>query len=178
MLFMMNTYFSSLIASCPGFIGPGEWHLDNLSALTVLFGKNGSGKSVLLRAVRDARQDVAHYVVPERTGDLGFDAGMLQQQISSKQRRDVSGRNFLSDYRRQIIARIQAYFLTRGAVRVRELMPVPPDELEVLLVQLIPDFAIELQGSNPPYRLRRASSEDEVGNVDQLSSGEAQVLTL
>lgn len=42
---------------------------------------------------------------------------------------------------------------------------------------LLPDFAIELKPANPPYRLLRATG-GEVGNVDQLSSGEAQLLTL
>lgn len=57
-------------------------------------------------------------------------------------------------------------------------MPAPADDLQILLAQLIPDFAIELRGANPPYRLTRSIDNTEIGSVDQLSSGESQLLTI
>jgi len=50
------------------FMGNGHWKLKNLSPITVLFGKNGSGKSVLLRQIRDKAPEENHYCVPERGG--------------------------------------------------------------------------------------------------------------
>ncbi len=173
----MQLYTSSLSVPCPPFIGDGSWVITDISEITVLFGKNGSGKSLFLRKLRDQNIDGYHYVVPERTGELGFQPSFLETQTSSEQRRQSTSKNFLSDYRRQIIARIQAYFFKRGSSRTTE-MHVPPGELEELLSILIPDFSIVLKGSNPPYDLTRVSSNTSVSNIDELSSGEAQMLTI
>ena len=43
----------------------------------------------------------------------------------------------------------------------------------------MPDFAVQISGTrNPPYRLLRTAEELEIVNIDQLSSGEAQLLTI
>jgi len=48
-----------------------------------------------------------------------------------------------------------------------------------LISQLLPDFVIELDGlSSPPYRLKRSSGDSSITSIDQLSSGEAQLLTI
>jgi len=151
--------------------------LTNLTPFTVLFGKNGSGKSLLLRAWRDQDVARAHYVVPERTGNLGFNPTYLQTQIDAQQRREQSSRNYLNEYRQHVVARVQAYFVARGASRDEE-RPGDPAELERLLSSLLPDFRLELVGANPPYRLERTHNQQVVADVDQLSSGEAQTLTL
>jgi len=158
-------------------LGGGAWQLVALRPVTILFGKNGSGKSLLLRAWRDSQVATSHYVVPERTGSLGFNPNYMQQQIDAKQRRDQSATNYISEYRQHVIARIQAYFTARGASR-SETLPGNPADLERIIATLLPDFSVELLGANPPYKLRRAASEQEVGGVEQLSSGEAAVLTL
>ena len=174
----MIPHFEQLTIPKPRFIGAGNWHLENLSAVTVLFGKNGCGKSVLLRAIRDTQVENAHYVVPERSGELVVDSGFIQYQLNSQKRREYSMGNFASEYRRLILARIQAYYLVRGSSRALE-MPVPPSEVEGLLNQLLPDFAIELKGdNNPPYQLTRVSDGSPIQKVEQLSSGEAQLLCL
>jgi hypothetical protein len=51
-------------------------------------------------------------------------------------------------------------------------------DLEQLLTMLLPDFTLELIGGNPPYNLTRSGDQRRVQNVDELSTGEAQVLTL
>ena len=53
-------------------LGGGEWHISKLTEVTVLFGRNGSGKSVMLRAWRDQSHENIHYVTPERTGEMDF----------------------------------------------------------------------------------------------------------
>lgn len=173
----MKTYFTNAKVPRPPYLGGGEWQLRNLQPITVLFGKNSSGKSLLLRAWRDASPETAHYVVPERTGTLAFEPSYLQQQIHAGGRRDVSARNFLNEYRQQVIARVQAYFVARGATRSGQL-PGDPEELERLISALLPDFSLKLVGANPPYKLLRTEGNQAVGDVDQLSSGEAQVITV
>jgi predicted ATPase len=173
----LKIYFPSIDIPRPVTLGGSQWQLKNLQPITVLFGKNSSGKSLLLRAWRDLQVGTSHYVVPERTGNLGFNPNYLQQQIDPKHRRDQSSRNFDNEYRQQVIARVQAYFGARGASRSDKL-PGNVDEVESYLSALLPDFSIELLFDNPPYKLRRAENQQEVGDVDQLSSGEAQLLTI
>jgi hypothetical protein len=99
-------------------LGRGPWMLSSLTTITALFGKNGSGKSLLLRAWRDSAPNISHYVVPERTGELGYS-------------------------------------------------------------RLLPDFIVEISGTqNPPYRFMRASDNSSIGGIEQLSSGEAQLILL
>lgn len=172
----MNVYQESQIISRPKWLGGGNWNLSRLTPVTVLFGKNGSGKSLLLRQWRDHDSRSCHYVVPERTGDLTFEPGLLQQQMDPEQRKQHSNRNYTFNYRQQIIARIQAYFLARGSVRVGEI-PGNPSELEKLLSKLLPDFSVTLHGANPPYVLLRADGS-AVPSIDHLSSGEAQLFTI
>lgn len=174
----MKIYFTDISIPRPPHLQGGNWHLANLRPITILFGKNSSGKSLLLRAWRDQNVESTHYVIPERTGELGFEPSYLQQQLDPRQRREVSNRNFLNVYRQQVIARIQAYFIARGDTRSGEL-PGDPDELEKFISTLLPDFAFAITGrTNPPYKLTRAENNQTVDSIDQLSSGEAQLLTV
>jgi hypothetical protein len=51
----------------PKFLGGGSWSLKGLRGINVLFGRNGSGKSLLLRKLRDLDPSSSHYIVPERS---------------------------------------------------------------------------------------------------------------
>jgi predicted ATPase len=172
-----SVYFDRVSVPRLPALGGGNWEMGNLLPITVLFGKNGSGKSLLLRGWRDLQVAASHYVVPERTGELSFEPGFMQQEIDPDQRRSLSTRNFLDRYRQRIISRIQAYFVARGSTREKQL-PGNLADLEQLLTMLLPDFTLELIGGNPPYVLTRSDSQRQVQNVDELSTGEAQLLTL
>lgn len=175
---MRAPYLAELDVIKPNHLGAGNWTLHGLNSITVFFGKNGSGKSLLLRSWADQNPETTHYVVPERTGELGYQANFLAQQISAEERRGLGRRNFLLDYRRHVIARIQAYFAARGNVRGRTL-PGDPALIEQLIGQLVPDFVVELRGvGNPPYVFTRTATQQPIGNIDEVSSGEAQLIML
>jgi len=173
----MSVYQTSARIGRIGALGGGEWSLQGLADVTVLFGKNGSGKSLLLRAWRDQNPTIAHYVAPERTGELSFNPSYIQQQLEAQSRREVSTRNYGPQYREQVISRIQTYFLRRGEIRHGS-PPGHPSELEGLLSQLVPDFSVTIHARKPPYQLVRLSNQEQVTNVDSLSSGEAQLFTV
>jgi hypothetical protein len=158
-------------------LGGGTWRLFGLTTLTVLFGKNGSGKSLLLRRWRESDATCVHYVAPERMGGLGFNPSYMQQQLEGQGRMQTSTRNFIPEYRQQVISRIQGYFLARGGFR-GEKLPGDPRELEQFLAELIPDFVLTVEPKNEPLQIVRRSSNSIVGDVDQLSSGEAQLITV
>lgn len=175
---MSKPYLTEIDVPRPGALGGGTWALRRMTGITVLFGKNGSGKSQLLRAWRDQDPASTHYVVPERTGELDYQPQYTSQQISATERRGVSARNFATEYRRQVIVRIQAYLSVRGNYRGGA-APGSPDEIERCIQQLIPDFTFEIiPTQNPPYRIVRVATGSPIANIDELSSGEAQLLLL
>ena len=175
---MHAPYIQNVSVPRPSDLGGENWNLTNLTNIVAIFGKNGSGKSRLLRAWRDGNPEKTHYIVPERTGELDYQPNYLQRQMSYSHRREDSQRNFTNEYRRQIVARIQAYFSARGDFR-GDVLPSRPEDIEDLLGKLLPDFTLELSGiDNPPYKIIRSSDEKLIGNIDNLSSGEAQILTL
>lgn len=159
-------------------LGGKSWSLSGLTDITVLMGKNGSGKSVLLRAWRDQEPNAVHYVVPERTGDIAFQPQYIEQEFDGIRRQQFSTSNFVPEYRRRIMTRVHAYFMARGNTRGDSAPVGRPEEIEALVASLITDFSVELKDSNPPYVLTRISTGEQVTNVEQLSSGEAQLLTL
>lgn len=173
----MTIHSDNINIGRPSHLGGGSWGLTGLTNITVLFGKNGSGKSILLRAWRDTDVPNIHYIIPERIGTLEFQPNFMAEQINPQQRKDRSTTNFSDSYRQQIISRIQGYFISRGASRTNELKG-NPNELEELLTSLLPDFTISLRGQNPPYLLKRLSNGEEITNINALSSGESQLLTI
>ena len=161
-----------------GVLGGGVWTLSGMTDLTIVVGKNGSGKSVLLRAWRDQNQDGVHYVAPERTGEMDFHPSYMQEEMNMGGRRNSSTRNFVPEYRRRIIGRVQTFFMQRGNTRGDVAAPGDPDEIESLLTSLTSDFAVKLLVGAPPYELTRVGTDEKIASVDQLSSGEAQLLTI
>lgn len=175
----MPVHFREISIPRIKFLGGGNWQLKNLTDVTVLFGKNGSGKSVLLRAWRDLSENNTHYVTPERTGEMDFQAQYLQQELTPQNRKNSSSRNYVPEYRRRIIGRIQSYFLVRGDYRGTGPAPASPAEIENFVNSLVTDFFLNLVASGvPPYNLTRQGDEQKITGVDQLSSGEAQLVTI
>lgn len=160
-------------------LGGGNWKIENLTEVTVLFGRNGSGKSVLLRAWRDKSLENVHYVTPERTGEMDLQPQFMREEIVAIGRKNASGRNFMPDYRRRIVARIQAYFMSRGNYRGDDRAPGSPEKIEQFVGSLLTDFQLAIVGSAElPYELKRIETDEIIKNVDQLSSGEAQLVMI
>jgi hypothetical protein len=176
-ILLHEAYFKNAQVPRPGDLGGGAWELSGLTTITTLFGKNGSGKSRLLRNWRDQDTNRSHYIIPERIGSLQFEPGYLNDETDSERRSQSSRQNFSDSYRQRVVTRIQAYFMARGAIRAGQL-PGDPAALESLLASALPDFQIQLTGSNPPYVLHRISDRTQVSDVSQLSSGESQLATV
>jgi hypothetical protein len=171
-------YSDALEVSRPDFLGGAHWKISNLKDITVIVGKNGSGKSLLLRAWRDQKPAEVHYIVPERTGELDFQPQFMTDEQSGDTRRGQSARNFNPDYRRRILGRVQTFFMKRGNVR-DGVAPGSPTDIEEMLHILLPDFNVSLVGAgHPPYVIQRRSDDSVIGRVDQLSSGEVQLITM
>ena len=70
----MPIHHVTLTVKRPVFLGGTTWRLERLNSINVVFGRNGSGKSVMLRMLRDEDPKAHHYIVPERSGEISFDS--------------------------------------------------------------------------------------------------------
>lgn len=161
----------------PEFLGGGSWELKGLNKITVVLGRNGSGKSQLLRSLRDKAPTSSHYVVPERTGEISFEAGLMVEVGNAQSRRNRSSGNFSSNYRQEVVTRIQAYYTKRGTKKVNVIKHDPEDLLQALSI-VLPDFTVKVKDENPFYELLRTKDGTSVTSVSALSSGESQLLSL
>lgn len=172
----MPVHQDEIIVNRPKFLA-GQWKLRKLSAITVLLGRNGSGKSLLLRAIRSGDPACRHYIIPERTGDISFDANLLLEVIDAGKRANRSNTNFSPQYRQEVITRIQGYYTRRGT-KDRTELDHDPKEILRLMEFLLPEFTIAVKAESPFYDLMRIRDGAHVTSVSNLSSGESQLLSL
>lgn len=173
----MDTEKKELKVSRPEYLGGGEWKIVSPNRVNVILGRNGCGKSVLLRALRDINQQSSHYIVPERTGEISFEAGLIVETTSPAGRRKRSTGNFYESYRQSIVTRIQTYYTTRGTKNVEDIDHNPEDLMKSLSI-ILPDFKVNIKSESPFYELKRIRNDEIVKSVKSLSSGESQLLTL
>ena len=173
----MAIHFPKLEVVRPGFLGGDQWQLTGLNHITVLFGRNGAGKSLLLRAIRDVDNSQRHYVVPERLGGIEGNAPNTGQLKSGKERARRSTGNSATEYRTDVFSKVDLYYSRRGGIR-EDVVPGNPDELEKLLSEFFPDFRIDLPRRDKPLEITRTETDELVPNVAHLSSGEAEYLSV
>ncbi len=173
----MAIHLNEIKINRPAHLGGGNWELKDLNNITIILGKNGSGKSVLLRTLRDQHKERSHYASPERGGEINFRPDFVHEEGDFNTRGNKRMRNFALTYREEVVARIQAYLAKRGNQRT-DTIGENPNELQQMLHILMPDFEFKIKDGNPPYELLRILSQQPVTNVSDLSSGEAEVLTL
>jgi energy-coupling factor transporter ATP-binding protein EcfA2 len=161
----------------PAYLGGGVWSVRGLNSINVLLGRNGCGKSILLRALRDLSQENSHYIVPERTGDITFEAGLMVESGTSIGRKNRSASNFSPNYRQGVVTRIQAYYTTRGTKKVEDIGHNPEDLMKSLSI-ILPDFKVSVKSESPFYDLKRVKDDTAVTSVNTMSSGESQLLTI
>lgn len=176
----MPIFHETLSIPKPAVFGNGSWELSKLNEINIIFGKNGSGKSLLLRQLGNGNDNgEVHYVNPERSGNLSYNISQFERQLTPQGRAETRRSNLSSDYRQEVVARIQVVVQKIGVVAGRkQSVKVDLNEIESLFNGLIPDFQIEITGSNPPLKFKRIGQEKPITNVDQLSSGESQILAL
>jgi predicted ATPase len=174
---MSKKYITEVKVKRPNFLGDGDWELGDLNAVNVIFGKNGSGKSQVLRKIREQNQDY-FYASPERAGDISFDVNIMNTQMTERGRTKSRNTNMATNYRQEAVSRIHVMYMTIADAVTRG-KPAPKlQEAETLLNALLPDFIFQMAPKSPPYTLTRVSDGKPVTSTSSLSSGEAEVLSL
>lgn len=160
----------------PPYLGDTNWKLTQLTPITIIFGKNGSGKSILLRNLRDKDPDQYSYIVPERAGDLQYKPQFVDNEISGQKRAASAKSNLNPTYRDQVIARVSAFLQKRGTKDIPK--PGSIIEIESSLQELFPNFKFTITPDSPHFNIQRLPDFQDANNASVLSSGEIQLITL
>ncbi len=158
----------------PHYLGGDSWNLTSFAEVTVLLGRNGAGKSVLLRQWRSLNHADVHYINPERSGVIGFDANIYAQLISNNEM--PSEQNIDPQYRQKSATSIQRYLTAYAVNESRVLFDLK--ELASFLNIVLPGYEFELIDHPPFWKGRRVDTGVSIETSDQLSSGESQMLSM
>lgn len=163
------------------------YSLLNLNGIGILLGKNGSGKSSLLR---DVEQDLSSrkgefgktkYITPERGGSLVYEAGVEQNLASNV--------NWLSGQRRK---NQEAQFRQQSMAQFRKLKEIVLEEIEqdqskrsdpnykfdiyITKLNSLLD-QIEIQRKDSTFKIFKKGTTEEL-NPSIISSGESELISL
>ncbi len=174
----MSIYKATLRANRPQYLGGGQWILENLNHITVLFGKEWLGQERVAAVAAGYRSQWFHYASPERGGDLVHEAGLMNEELSGENRGNRRTANLSQTFRQEAVSRYQAMLVRMGQLAgTTGEAPVSLTHFEDALRELAPDFVFQ-QGESPSLIIRRRQDNSQIGNASALSSGEAEVISL
>ena len=83
----MAVHWGQLDIDRPDWLGGGQWMLRGLTDVTLIFARNGIGKSILLRSIAESdRYAVSHYASPERGGEISYNQSFNERELKSEGR--------------------------------------------------------------------------------------------
>ncbi len=181
-------HYSTIDVDRPQWLGGGQWMLRDLRDITIVFGRNGSGKSIMLRSLAETRRyPVTHYASPERGGDISYQQGLSEQELNPESRGlNRRGRNFVPQYRSEAVSRIGTLMTKLGHAAGRGNLGAHHvqhtfDSMETAIRELLPGFVFRIKDAPPFFEMERVDSvtgDLTVANPTELSSGESEMLTL
>jgi predicted ATPase len=164
--------------------------LKNLSKINILLGKNGCGKSYLLRQVESGlscKTDIfgrTRYITPERGGSLVYEAGIEQQTIASPGwLSDTRRKNQYYQFRQQSVAQ----FRKLETIVLREIEKEKREEKEYLFDNYIDEINSlldriyikrgDIKNGEISFKIYANDTDNEI-NPDVISSGESELISL
>jgi predicted ATP-dependent endonuclease of OLD family len=159
----------------------------NLAKINVLLGKNGSGKSTVLRLFEQNKQDLPHfgtarYITPERGGELTY-AGNIETQIVNDPNwgADARRNNRYDNFRQMSVTefrKLETLVLRKieKDTATRQDMTFSFDTTLKLINGLLDNVQIA-RGENSGFEIRdKLSNEKRAAST--LSSGESELISL
>lgn len=159
--------------------------LRNLNKINIVLGKNGCGKSILLRQVeqnlvsRDQSFGKTRYITPERGGALTYEPGVEQNLIASTTwLSDDRRRNQSEWFRKQSVAQYRKL----ETLVLREIEKEKRDDRDYtfdLYVSKINALLenIEISRQDTTFKIYRKGTDTELG-ANIISSGESELISL
>ncbi len=179
----MTMHYRELSPTRPNWLGGGQWNLKGLTDVTIIFGRNSSGKSILLRNLNDEYKEFSNYTSPERAGSITYQQNLVDPELNISSRGNSRrGKNQALQFRQETISRIGALKMKMGdkagyGVQIKTRW----EKIAKSIGELLPEFKFSIQDELPLFKLQRIpidESEPSVAKADELSSGEAEMLTL
>lgn len=158
--------------------------LTNLSRINILLGKNGCGKSLLLRRVEQGLRNrngygLVSYISPERGGRLIYETGIEQNIIAKKDwLSEVRRHNQSAQFRQQSVSQ----FKELEMLVLREIEKGKRNDLDytfdlyVAKVNALLDN-IEIRRSDISFKIFKKNTDIEIQS-DAISSGESELISL
>jgi len=163
--------------------------LKNLDKINILLGKNGCGKSFLLRQVESGLSNTpdfgkTRYITPERGGYLVYEAGIEQNTISdSNWLANTRRKNQFNQFREQSVAQ----FRKLETIVLREIEDEKREDLNYKFINYINEInslldRIYIERGNIKdgeisFKIYTKNEKQKI-NPNEISSGESEVISL
>lgn len=162
------------------------FNITNIGKMNVVIGKNGCGKSYLLKKLEskianDDTYGIVRYISPERGGDLVFESGVEQAIATrptwlSENRRKNQSSNFrqssISLYKRWEIN----YLRETERIHTQTGYVARNFEEKITLINTLLD-RVNLKRTNDTFVIEQRS-DNSPAKPDEISSGEAELISL
>lgn len=159
--------------------------LFNLTKINVLIGKNGCGKSTILRTI-DAQQSpeygLVKYITPERGGDLVYD-GNIDSRLGANPNwlKDTRRRNSQSDFRQTSVSEFRRLeTLVLRTIEKDKSVRLSDFTFEETVAQIngLLDNIKLYRASDAGFKVKGSRESDYRREMHTLSSGEAELISL
>lgn len=158
-----------------------SYTLKNLNKINIILGKNGCGKSTLIRKVEQnisSQSDIygkTKYITPERGGSLNYDAGMEQALVDNNWLSGQRRRNQTPNFKQQSIAQ---YKKLEWLV-LREIETNRQSESFDIYITKINSLLdnIEIKRNENTFKIYDKKTELEL-SPEIISSGESELISL
>ena len=163
----------------------GVYTLKDLRQLNVVVGRNGCGKSSILKAAEQSRANsgggIVRYVTPERGGALVYSPHLeLQALTQHGWVRDQRRANQYADFKPQVMAlfRLLEMRVLRGveASYINSSQGTPTFESYIQMVNSLLDY-IEIRRAESVFQVFDKKTQTEIPHTS-ISSGESEIISL
>lgn len=159
-----------------------NYQLDGLSRINILLGKNGCGKSTILREISNCIIDntLIHYISPQRSGELNYDSGVENTMIKNDAwLSDIRKRNETNNFKQQTITqyrRLEKAVLRKFQSDTLQFKAAKPfSEYLEKINNLLDEIYIKEDADY--FSLYKKYTEKKLTS-DQISSGESELICL
>lgn len=162
------------------------YNLIGLDKINIILGKNGCGKSSLLRVIEDGRSNINNlgkisYIIPERSGFLTYDAGIENSMVSNPNNlRENRNRNQFPQFKQQTTAqfrKLRDLVLSEVEASYESGKTGTPVFNSYLAdVNSLLD-EIEIRRSDPTFKIFKKNSQSQL-SPERISSGESELIAL